>query len=107
MQAVLRLMGSGFLGGVLTALVIALGDLLVPRPYGFGYRSGIIGVMTGALLQLFALGLALACYRLAAQNRSAGLRRRALAVAIWCGTAGFASGFGSLAIWALAGRPLP
>jgi len=107
MKTILRLMGCGTAGGALMALAIAAGDALLPGAYGFGYRSVVIAAVTGALLQLFALGLALFCYWLATKSRGAGLRRRALALAIWCGSAGFSCGIGGLVIWACAGRPVP
>ncbi len=102
----MRMILGGALAGLALTALLAIGDSVIYQGYLFGLQTVIIGVMAGGFMLLLALGMSVASYLFATRGSQFILRRRLLAAAIFTGVAGVITGFSSVAIWALAGRPI-
>ena len=101
----LRVVGWGFLTGLLAAGGLAVADGTLNNGYMFGLQTAVIGVPLGGAMLVMAFLMSLLSYWLAQKGMLAGLRRYLLASAVFTGPAGMACGLASVAIWAAAGRP--
>lgn len=100
MREILRLMLKGLVAGLMAAGLIA-GAARIANGHEWGVATLAVGALTGALVLLMALGMSGLSYYLAVRQRSAGLRRRLLASAIFCGAAGMSCGMTAVFLWAL------